>query len=93
MQKFKNYQRKNSDLHSEIVIKNQMEIQAFDHESEEMTTLVEELNEMKANLDRKEYLLQYWEERNTEMEKLLKKRALHDEYVKKRLDHLSIEPK
>ena len=26
------------------------------------------------------------------MEKLLKKRALHDEFIKKRLDHLSIEP-
>ena len=26
------------------------------------------------------------------MEKLLKKRALHDEYIKKRLNHLSIEP-
>lgn len=26
------------------------------------------------------------------MEKLLKKRALHDEYIKKRLSHLSIEP-
>jgi hypothetical protein len=32
----------------------------------------EEIDEMKASLDRKEYLLQYWEQRNTEMEKLLK---------------------
>lgn len=46
---------------------------------------------MKMNLDRKEYLLQYTEQRNTELEKLLIKRAGDDEYVKKRLHNLGIE--
>lgn len=69
-----------------------MELNDADYISEEVKQYVEEIEEMRANLDRKEYLLQYCEQRNTEMEKLLKKRAGSDEYIKKRLDHLAIEP-
>jgi chromosome segregation ATPase len=81
-----------SQLRSQLVIKAQMELQEKDYENEEIKALKEEIEEMKANLDRKEYLLQYCEQRNTEMEKLLKKRAMHDDYIKKRLEGLSIEP-
>jgi DNA repair exonuclease SbcCD ATPase subunit len=90
--KIEKLNKEKSDLRSQVVIKKQMEIQEADYISEEVKQWLEELEEMKASLDRKEYLLQYWEQRNTEMEKLLKKRAGHDEYIKKRLDHLAIEP-
>jgi len=64
------------------MIQAQMEIKEKDYENEEIKTLKDEILELKENLDRKEYLLQYCEQRNTEMEKLLKKRAMHDEYIK-----------
>ena len=52
-----------------------------------------EIEEMKQNLDWKEYLMQYTEQRNTELEKILIKRSSSDEYIKKRLSGLGIEPK
>ena len=69
-----------------------MKINNKDVVNEEIIQLKDEIEEMKGNLDRKEYLLQYTEQRNTEMEKLLKKRAMHDEVIRKRLESLSIEP-
>jgi cell division septum initiation protein DivIVA len=70
----------------------QMKLSQKDYVNEEIIQLKDEIEEMKGNLDRKEYLLQYTEQRNTEMEKLLKKRAMHDEVIRKRLESLAIEP-
>lgn len=79
-------------LRSQIVMYEQMKLSQKDYVNEEIIQLKDEIEEMKGNLDRKEYLLQYTEQRNTEMEKLLKKRAMHDEVIRKRLESLSIEP-
>lgn len=81
-----------SQLRSQLVIKAQMDLQNKDLESEEINAMKEEIEEMKANLDRKEYLLQYCEQRNTEMEKLLREKAVTDDRIKKRLEGLWIEP-
>lgn len=78
-------------LRSQIVMYEQMKLSQKDYVNEEIIQLKDEIEEMKGNLDRKEYLLQYTEQRNTEMEKLLKKRAMHDEVIRKRLESLSIE--
>lgn len=64
---------KNGELRSEMVIKRQMELQNQDLEHEDIKALKEEIEEMRQSLDRKEYLLQYTEQRNTELEKLIKK--------------------
>ena len=83
--------REKDELRQQLMMQVQMDFKDKDTENEEIKALKIEIQEMKENLDRKEYLLQYCEQRNTEMEKLLKKRALHDDYVKKRLEALSIE--
>ena len=75
-----------------MMVQAQVQYQNNDLDNEDIKALQDEIIEMKENLDRKEYLLQYCEQRNTEMEKLLKKRAMHDDYIKKRLEGLSIEP-
>jgi len=80
-----------SELRSQLVINAQMDLQGKDDESEEIKAMKEEIEEMKANLDRKEYLLQYCEQRNTEMEKLLREKAVSDDRIKKKLEALCIE--
>lgn len=84
--------KEKSELRGQLMIQSQIGLKDYDYASEETGVLVDEIKELKENLDRKEYLLQYCEQRNTEMEKLLKKRAANDDYIKKRLDALAIEP-
>lgn len=48
---------------------------------------------MKESLDRKEYLMQYTEQKNAEFEKILRKRAPNDDYIMKRLDAMNIDHK
>jgi uncharacterized protein (UPF0305 family) len=50
---------KNSELQSQLVVNKQIENQDRDEDSEEIKAMKEEIDEMKASLDRKEYLLQY----------------------------------
>ena len=70
-----------------------MENEHLEHENELVTDHLQEIEEMKGNLDRKEYLIQYTEQRNTQLEKVLIKQAPQDEYIKKRLAGLGVEPK
>jgi hypothetical protein len=53
----------------------------------------DEIEELKENLERKEYLLQVNEQRYTEFEKLLAQVSEYDETVRKRLEDLNVVPK
>lgn len=53
----------------------------------------DEIEELKENLERKEYLLQVNEQRYTEFEKLLAQVSEYDDTVRKRLEDLNVVPK
>ena len=82
-----------SDLWQHISLLEKLSNETKEHESKMIRDHQIEIEEMKQNLDWKEYLMQYTEQRNTELEKILIKRSSSDEYIKKRLSGLGIEPK
>lgn len=53
----------------------------------------DEIEELKENLERKEYLLQVNEQRYTEFEKMLAQVSEYDDTVRKRLEDLNVVPK
>ena len=53
----------------------------------------DEIEELKENLERKEYLLQVNEQRYSEFEKMLVQVSEYDETVRKRLEDLNVVPK
>lgn len=53
----------------------------------------DEIEELKENLERKEYLLQVNEQRYSEFEKMLMEIAEHDPNVKRKLGEMNIIPK
>ena len=53
----------------------------------------DEIEELKENLERKEYLLQVNEQRYSEFEKILMQVADYDEIVRRRLEDINVIPK
>lgn len=64
-----------------------------DKEDDVAEMFKDEIEEMKENLERKEYLLQVNEQRYGEFEKMLMEIAEHDDNVRKRLADMNVIPK
>ncbi len=54
---------------------------------------VDEIEELKENLERKEYLLQVNEQKQSEFERMLMQVADYDEGVKRRLQEINVVPR
>ena len=64
-----------------------------DKEEDVAQLYVDEIEELKENLERKEYLLQVNEQKQSEFERMLMQVADYDEGVKRRLQEINVVPR
>ena len=80
-------------LHARLFITQQIIDNTKDKEDDVAEIFKDEIDEIKENLERKEYLLQVNEQRYSEFEKLLKHVAEYDDNVKRRLEEMNVVPR
>jgi len=64
-----------------------------DKEEDIAQLYLDEIDELKENLERKEYLLQVNEQKHAEYEKMLAQVADYDEAVRRRLEEINLVPR
>ena len=80
-------------LHARLFIMQQIIDNTKDKEDDVAEIYKDEIEELKENLERKEYLLQVNEQRYSEFEKILMQVAEYDDTVRRRLEEMNVVPK
>lgn len=80
-------------LHARLFIMQQIIDNTKDKEDDVAEIFKDEIEELKENLERKEYLLQVNEQRYSEFEKILMQVAEYDDTVRRRLEEMNVVPK
>jgi hypothetical protein len=80
-------------LQARLFIMQQIIDNTKDKEDDVAELYKDEIEEIKENLERKEYLLQVNEQRYSEFEKLLMQVAEYDDNVRRRLEEMNVVPK
>lgn len=91
--KLKKLTEERDSLHARVLILQQIVEDTKDKEDDFAEMFKDEIEELKENLERKEYLLQVNEQRYSEFEKMLMEIADHDPNVKRKLGEMNIIPK
>ena len=91
--KLKKTQEDRDSLQARMLILEQIVENTKDKEDDVAEMFKDDIEELKENLERKEYLLQVNEQRYSEFEKILMELAENDNSVKKRLADLNVIPK
>ncbi len=91
--KYKKLQEERDSMNAQILILNQIVEDTKDKEEDFAEIYKDEIEELKENLERKEYLLQINEQRYCEYEKLLMQLSEQDCNIRKRLADLNLIPK
>lgn len=91
--KLKKTQEDRDSLQAMMLILEQIVENTKDKEDDVAEMFKDDIEELKENLERKEYLLQVNEQRYSEFEKILMELAENDNSVKKRLADLNVIPK
>lgn len=91
--KMKKVVEERDSLHARMLILQQICEDTKDKEDDVAEMFKDEIEELKENLERKEYLLQVNEQRYGEYEKMLMEIAEQDASVRKRLAEMNLVPK
>jgi hypothetical protein len=80
-------------LNARLFIMQQIIDNTKDKEEDVVEIYKDEIEELKENLERKEYLLQVNEQRYSEFEKMLLQVAEYDDNIRRRLEEMNVVPK
>lgn len=91
--KLKTVTEERDQLQARLFIMRQIVDNTKDKEDDVAEIYKDEIEELKENLERKEYLLQVNEQRYSEFEKLLMQVSEYDDNVRRRLEDMNVVPK